>query len=181
VISATDTVIERNAARRKDLSERDLRINPDLKALVLTCADHRVDPAHVLGLDLGEAVVLRNPGGRVTPAFMQNLAVLAVIASIEGLERGFELIVMHHTDCGITRLDSPDYAAMMASYFGINEDAIPTKHLADPREAVRADLDALRDNPFVPPTLIASGVVYDVGSGSAEIVSPAAPLGTSGS
>jgi carbonic anhydrase len=177
-MSATDTVIERNAARSKELSERQFTITPDLKALVLTCADHRVDPAHVLGLELGEAVVLRNPGGRVTPAFMQNLAVLAMVAAVEGLEPGFELIVMHHTDCGITRLDSPDYAAMIASYFGIDEDAIPTRHLADPREAVRADLAALRANPSIPPTLIASGVVYDVASGSAEIVCPPAPLGT---
>jgi carbonic anhydrase len=177
-MSATDTVLERNAARSESLGERNFTTSPDLRALVLTCADHRVDPAHVLGLDLGEAVVLRNPGGRVTPAFIQNLAVLAVVASIEGLEPGFELIVMHHTDCGITRLDSPDHVAMMASYFGIDEDAIPAKHLADPREAVRADLDALRDNPLIPPTLIASGVVYDVGSGRAEIVCPPAPLGT---
>jgi carbonic anhydrase len=177
-MSATDTVIERNAARSKDLGERHFTITPDLKALVLTCADHRVDPAHVLGLDLGEAVVLRNPGGRVTPAFMQNLAVLAVVGASYGLEPGFELIVMHHTDCGIKRLDSPDYAGMIAAYFGIDEHTIPTKHLSDPHAAVRADLDALRANPLMPPTLIASGVVYDIASGSAEIVCPPAPLGT---
>jgi carbonic anhydrase len=173
-------MVERNAARSEELSERQFTISPDLRALVLTCADHRVDPAHVLGLELGEAVVLRNPGGRVTPALMQNLAVLAMVGAIEGLEPGFELVVMHHTDCGITRLDSPEYAAMIASYFGIDEDAVPGKHLSDPREAVRADLDALRANPLMPPTLIASGVVYDIASGAIEIVCPPAPLGTAG-
>jgi carbonic anhydrase len=176
-MSATETIIERNAARSRALSERRFTVSPDLKALVLTCADHRVDPAHVLGLELGEAVVLRNPGGRVTPAFVQNLAVLAAVASIEGLEPGFELVVMHHSDCGITRLDSPQCAALMASYFGIDEDALPAKHLSDPREAVRADLDALRANPLMPPTLIVSGVVYDVDSGSAEVICPPVPLG----
>jgi carbonic anhydrase len=179
-MSATDTVLERNAARSKELGERHLTISPDLRAIILACADHRVDPAHVLGLDLGEAVVLRNPGARVTPAFMQNLAVLAVVGSTYGLEPGFELIVMHHTDCGLKRLDSPDYAAMMAGYFGVDEDAIPEKHLAEPRAAVQADLDALRANPLMPPTLIASGVVYDIASGSVEVVCPPAPLGAGG-
>jgi carbonic anhydrase len=179
-MSATDTVLERNAARSEDLRERNLTISPDLRAIVLTCADHRVDPAHVLGLDLGEAVVLRNPGGRVTPAFVQNIAVLAVVGATYGLEPGFELIVMHHTDCGIKRLDSPEYSAMVASYFGVEEDAIAAKHLTDPRAAVRADLDELRANPLIPPTLIVSGIVYDIESGNAEVVCPAAPLGTGG-
>jgi carbonic anhydrase len=176
-MSATQTVLQRNADLSEQLGERTFTITPDLKALVLTCADHRVDPAHVLGLDLGEAVVLRNPGGRVTPALVQNLAVLAVVAAVEGLEPGFELIVMHHTDCGITRLDTPDYAPMVASYFGIEEDAVASKHLSDPTEAVRADLEALRSNPLMPPTLVASGIVYDIETGLVEVVCPPQPLG----
>src|SRR5262249_31626833 len=96
-VSVTETVLERNIELSGELSERHLTLTPDLKVLVLTCADHRVDPAHVLGLDLGEAVVLRNPGGRVNPAFIQSLGVLRGVANVEGLEPAFELIVMHHT------------------------------------------------------------------------------------
>lgn len=107
-VSATDTLVARNAALSTALSGRPLTLTPDLRAVVLACADHRVDPAQVLGLELGEAVVLRNPGGRVTPAFISELAVLATVAQLEGLETGFELIIVHHTDCGLTRLDGPE-------------------------------------------------------------------------
>jgi carbonic anhydrase len=179
-VSVTETVLERNAERSDELSERQLTITPDLKVLVLTCADHRVDPAHVLGLDLGEAVVLRNPGGRVNPAFIQNLAVLRSVAVAEGFEPGFELIVMHHTDCGLTRLGGPDHAAMLAAYFGVEEDAVKDKHLDDPRQAVREDIEALRANPFLPPALVVSGIVYDIDSGLAEVVCPPRALGSEG-
>jgi carbonic anhydrase len=176
-MSATETVLTRNAELSPRLRERSFTITPDLKAIVLTCADHRVDPAHVLGLDLGEAVVVRNPGGRVTHGFIQNLVVLAAVGAVERLDPGFELIVMHHTDCGLTRLDDPDHRAVIAGYFGVVDDAVPAKHLSDPREAVRADLQALRANPLIPGTLVASGLVYDVETGLVEIVSPPRALG----
>ncbi|MGA8744287.1 MAG: carbonic anhydrase [Solirubrobacterales bacterium] len=176
-MSATDRLLKRNADRTEDLSEKALTISPDLHALVLTCADHRVDPAYVLGVDLGEAVVLRNPGGRVTPSFIQNLAILAVVAAVEGLDPGFELIVMHHTDCGMSRLDGGEHAGLLAHYFGVEEEEIPVKHVSDPYKSVQADLEVLRSNPLIPPTLIASGIVYNIESGQAKMVCPPAPLG----
>jgi carbonic anhydrase len=176
-VSATETVIERNEGLSSELSEKHFTITPDLRVIVLTCADHRVDPAYVLGLELGEAVVVRNPGGRVNPAFIQNLAVLRSVAVAEGFEPGFELIVMHHTDCGLTRLDGPDYSGLMAAYMGTEEDALAEKHLGDPREAVRTDIEALRANPFLPPALVVSGIVYDLDSGLLEVVCPPRALG----
>jgi carbonic anhydrase len=172
-----DTLVKRNAARSTDLSERSFTLTPDLHTIVLTCGDHRVDPAHVLGLDLGEAAVLRNPGGRVTPAFISELAVLAAIAQIEELETGFELIIMHHTDCGLTRLDGPDQRGMMAYFLGVGEDEVADRHLTDPVEAARTDLELLRANPLIPRTLVASAIVYDIASGQVEVVCPPAPLG----
>jgi carbonic anhydrase len=176
-MSATDTLLLRNADRRDDLSEKEFTISPGLRALVLTCADHRVDPAYVLGVDLGEAVILRNPGGRVTPSFIQNLAILAVVAAVEGIEPGFELIVMHHTDCGLSRLNGPEHAGLLTYYFGVGEEEISGKHVTDPYMSVQTDLEVLRSNPLIPRTLIASGVVYDIDSGRANIVCRAAPLG----
>jgi carbonic anhydrase len=176
-LTATDRLLKRNAGLSEDLRAKSFTLTPDLKALVLTCADHRVDPAQVLGLELGEAVVLRNPGGRVTPAFISELAVLATVARIEGLETGFELILMHHTDCGLARLDGPEQRGLMAYFFGIDEDEVAAKHLTDPFESVRTDLELLRANPLIPRTLIASAVIYDVASGRAEVISPPAPLG----
>jgi carbonic anhydrase len=175
--SATGTLLERNAARSRNLGERFFTLTPGLHAIVLTCGDHRVDPAHVLGLELGEAAVLRNPGGRVTPALIGELAVLATIAQIEGLETGFELVIMHHTDCGMTRLDGPEQRGLMAYFFGVGEDEVAAKHLCNPSESVRTDLELLRANPLIPRTLIASALMYDVATGRVEVICPPAPLG----
>jgi carbonic anhydrase len=176
-ISATNTLLDRNAALSTDLGQRSFVLTPDLHALVLTCGDHRVDPAQVLGLGLGEAVVLRNPGGRVTPAFISELAVLATIAQLEGLEPGFELLIMHHTDCGLTRLDGREQRGLMAYFFGVSEDEVAAKHLTDPVESARTDLELLRANPLIPRTLVASAVVYDIETGRVDVVCPPAPLG----
>lgn len=175
-MSATDTVLERSTSRPKETTP--FTTTPALRALVLTCGDHRVDPAHVLGLKLGEAVVLRNPGGRVTPAFIQDLAILATIAFIEEIDPGFELIVMHHTDCGLSRLQSPDYSPMLAAFFGVAEDEVSSRHVAEPRAALRSDIDVLRANALIPPTLVVSGIVYDVETQKVEIICPPSPLGT---
>ncbi len=176
-MSATEMLLARNGERREDLGGRALGISPGLRALVLTCADHRVDPAHVLGVDLGEAVVLRNVGGRVTPDFIQNLAVLATVGAVEGLQTGFELLVMHHTDCGTSRLGGPEHAALLGAYFGVCEADVAGRHVTDPVASVRADIALLRAHPLLPRTLIASGVVYHVDSGRAEVICPARALG----
>ena len=72
---------------------------PALKTMVIGCADPRVDPAHVLGLANGDALVIRNIGGRYTPATLQTMATLRMIAQAEGAAPGpgFNLIVLQHT------------------------------------------------------------------------------------
>jgi carbonic anhydrase len=81
---------------------------PQVKAIIIGCADMRVDPAHVLGIQPGEAVVIRNIGGRITPGLLQELGLLGRIGEVAGKAPGgggeFHLIVLQHTDCGITRL-----------------------------------------------------------------------------
>ena len=84
------------------------RAMPNVKAIIIGCADMRVDPAHVLGIKPGEAIVLRNIGGRITPGLLEQLALLGrigeVAGEIAGGGREFHLVVLQHTDCGITRL-----------------------------------------------------------------------------
>ena len=108
---------------------------PALMTMVIGCADPRVDPAHVLGLANGEALVIRNIGGRYTPATLQTMATLRMIAQAEGAAPGpgFNLIVLQHTDCGITRLGGhPD---LLATTFGIDQADLPAKAVSDPRAA----------------------------------------------
>jgi len=149
-----------------------------LKAVIIGCADMRVDPAQVLGLKRGEAVVMRNIGGRVTPGLLEEVGLLGRIGEVAGTIPGggeeFHLIVLHHTDCGSTRLVGDP--AMLAHYFQIPESEVATKSVPDPRKSVAVDVAALRAIPALPGEWLISGLVYDVATGLVEVVVPAAPI-----
>ena len=119
---------------------------PNVKAIVIGCADMRVDPAHVLGIKPGEAVVIRNIGGRVTPGMLEQLALLGRIGEVAGEIPGgggeFHLIILQHTDCGMLRLAGAP--AMLAHYFQVPEADLKTKRLPTPARRL-------------PPTLPRSG------------------------
>ena len=157
-----------------------LRAMPNVKAIIIGCADMRVDPAHVLGIKPGEAVVLRNIGGRFTPGLLEQLALLGRIGQVAGETPGgggeFHLIVMQHTDCGVARLGGDP--AMLAHYFQIKEGELKTKAVTDPRAAVAVDVAALRAIPVLPGAWLISGLVCDVATGLVEVVVPPAPIRT---
>src|SRR5580692_9325076 len=154
------------------------RAMPSVKAIVIGCADMRVDPADILGIKPGEAVVIRNIGGRITPGLLEQMGLLGRIGEVAGEIPGgggeFHLIVLQHTDCGITRL--ADDPAMLAQYFRVPEVELKTKAVTDPRAAVAADVALLRAIPGLPDAWLLSGLVYDVATGRVEIVVPPAPI-----
>jgi carbonic anhydrase len=156
------------------------RALPKVKAIIIGCADMRVDPAHVLGTKQGEAVVLRNIGGRITPGLLEQLSLLGRIGEVAGEIPGgggeFHFIVLQHTDCGITRLAGDP--AMLAQYFQIQEGELKKKAVTDPRAAVAVDVAAFRAIPALPGAWLISGLVYDVATGLVEIVIPPAPIRT---
>jgi carbonic anhydrase len=153
---------------------------PNVKAVIIGCADMRVDPAHLFGLKPGEAVVLRNIGGRITPGLLEQLGLLGRIGQVAGEAPGgggeFHLIVLHHTDCGITRLTGDP--AMLSHYFQVEEEELKTKAVTDPRVAVAVDVGLLRAIPALPGEWLISGLVYDVATGLVEAVILPAPIRT---
>ncbi len=153
---------------------------PNVKAIIIGCADMRVDPADILGIKPGEAVVMRNIGGRITPGLLEQLGLLGRIGEVAGEIPGgggeFHIIVLHHTDCGITRLAGDP--AKLAHYFQIPEGELKTKAVTDPRAAVIVDVASLRAVPALPGEWLISGLVYDVATGLLEIVVPPAPIRT---
>src|SRR5580658_6592265 len=172
-----DSLLERNkdfAARQSVRGTRMpslTRALPNVRAIIIGCADMRVDPAHVLGIKPGEAVVIRNIGGRITPGLLEQLGLLGRIGEVAGETPGgggeFHIIVLHHTDCGITRLvGDPD---RLARYFQIPEAELKTKAVSDPRAAVAADVALLRAIPAFPSEWLISGLVYDVATGLVEV------------
>lgn len=159
-----DLLIERNSHRTEFLLAASRALVPTLRLIVITCADHRVDPAHVLGLGPSEAVVLRNPGGRVTSDILRSLMVLATVASVEDVSSGFDIVVMHHTDCGLSRLTDPEHEALIADFVGVDEATVKDLALDNPVAAVRYDVERLRSVVSGPDTTVA-GLIYDVESG----------------
>ena len=153
---------------------------PDVKALIITCADMRVDPAHILGVELGEAVVLRNIGGRITPGLIEQIGMLGRIGQVAGAAPGgggeFHIVILQHTDCGITRLAGDP--AMLSHFFQIPESEVAAKKVLDPRRAVAMDVATLRAITALPASWMISGINYDVKTGLAEVVVPPAPLRT---
>jgi carbonic anhydrase len=152
------------------------RALPNVKAIIIGCADMRVDPADILGIKPGEAVVMRNIGGRITPGLLEELGLLGRIGEVAGQVPGgggeFHIIVLQHTDCGITRLVGDP--AMLAHYFQIQEGELKQKAVSDARAAVAVDVALLRAIPALPTEWLISGLVYDVATGLVEVVAPPA-------
>lgn len=141
---------------------------PRLRVAVIACLDPRVDPAHVLGLELSEAIVIRNVGGRVTDEVVRELVFLGVLADtlMPGDGPLFEIAVMHHTQCGAGALADAGFRARYAERIGVEDpDALREGAVVDPVETVAADVARLRSAPQLAGRHPISGHVYDVTTG----------------
>jgi carbonic anhydrase len=172
-----DSLLKRNkdfAASQSAARELMPRALPNVKAVIIGCADMRADPAHVLGIKPGEAVVVRNIGGRITPGLLQELGMLGRIGEVAEATPGgggeFHLILMQHTNCGMTYLTGEP--AMLSHYFQIPEGEVKNKKTSDPRAAVAVDVALLRAIPGLPADWLISGLVYDVATGLVDVVVP---------
>jgi carbonic anhydrase len=148
---------------------------PAARVIVITCLDHRVDPAITLGLKLGDAPVLRNAGGRVTQPVIEEIAYLAFLGQrLAGgqLTDGsrVEVAVIHHTQCGTGFLADPAFRREASQATGVDEAALEASAVADPRATVRADVERLLASPLLPPGMGVSGHVYDIETGRVTTV-----------
>jgi carbonic anhydrase len=148
---------------------------PAAQVLIVACLDHRVDPAIVLGLRLGDAPVIRNAGGRVTPAVVDDLAFLAFLAGElsggqDARDTLFEVAVVHHTQCGTGFLADPAFRHRAAEATGLSEAALQASAVTDPHVTVAADVERLLASPMLSPKVSVSGHVYDVATGRVTTV-----------
>lgn len=169
-MDTVETLTQRNTQFAAHRFAAGLKMMPSLNTIIIGCVDPRVDPAHILGIDLGEVAVIRNIGGRVTATTLQELALLRKLTQARGsdLDQGWDLVVLQHTDCGIVRLQSQP--AMLADYLNINGESLAAWKVGDPTAAVELDIAALRAAPALPSGLRISGFVYDVTTGQIETV-----------
>ncbi|MDQ3937030.1 MAG: carbonic anhydrase [Actinomycetota bacterium] len=126
--------------------------------------DARIDPLRVLGLELGDAHVIRNAGGIVTDDEIRSLAISQRLLGTE------EVVLIHHTECGMLGLDDDDFRGTLREEAGEEPEWRPGG-FADLDEAVRDAIERVRSSPFLPHTGRVRGYVYDVQTGELREVS----------
>jgi carbonic anhydrase len=170
-----ETALERNRAFAAAGGHEGAVVLPKLRLFVITCLDPRVDPAHFLGLDLGDAIVVRNVGGRVTPEVINDVAFIGQLAE-NLLPAGplFEVAVIHHTQCGTAALADDIFRRRYAHRIGAEEADLREHAILHPAATVRSDVERLRSAPAISPRVTVSGHVYDVVTGLVQTIPPAA-------
>jgi carbonic anhydrase len=165
---------ERNRAFAAAGGHEGAVVFPTLGLFVVTCCDPRVDPAYFLGLRLSDAVVVRNVGGRVTPQVINDVAYIGQIAE-SAMADGplFEVMVIHHTQCGTGALADDSFRRRYAGRIGAEESTLRGYAVLDPAATVAHDVERLRSAPSISPRVTVSGHVYDVVTGLVETVAPA--------
>jgi carbonic anhydrase len=169
-----DKIIDRNRIfaatdRRRDVPA--LPFIPRQNLFIVTCIDCRVDPAHILGVEVGEALVERNIGGRVTPAVLRDIAYASYLVETKAPEGPyFEVAVIHHTRCGSALLDDDELRHGFAERVGVDERDLADTPVLDPARTVRADVERVLQAPEIPDAVRVSGHVYDVDTGRVTTV-----------
>jgi carbonic anhydrase len=131
---------------------------PARKLAVLACMDARLDPAKLLGLEEGDAHVIRNAGGVVSDDALRSLAISQNLLGTE------EIILIHHTDCGMLTFTDEEFADKLEDETGERPDW-PVHSFADLEGNVRESVERIKSSPFVPNTDDVRGFVYEVETG----------------
>jgi carbonic anhydrase len=173
-----DVALARNRAFAAAGGHEGAVVFPNLRLLVITCLDPRVDPAHFLGLGLSDAMVVRNVGGRVTPEVINDVAFIGQLSE-NLLPDGplFEVAVIHHTQCGTGALAEDSFRRRYAERTGANESDLREHAVLDPAATVTHDVELLRSASAIPPRITVSGHVYDVITGRVQTILPASSRG----
>jgi carbonic anhydrase len=169
-----DPALERNRSFAAAGGHEGAVVFPNLRLFVITCLDPRVDPAHFLGLGLGDAMVVRNVGGLVTREVINDVAYIGQVAE-SVLPDGplFEVAVIHHTQCGTGALADDTFRRRYAERIGVEESTLREHAVLDPAATVTRDVGRLRAAPAISARVTVSGHVYDVITGLVETVLPA--------
>ena len=157
-MSETETFLENNAAYAASFDKGNLPSRPGRKVAVLACMDARLDPARVLGLEEGDAHVIRNAGGVVSDDAIRSLAVSQHRLGTE------EIVIIQHTDCGMLAFDNEEFAEQLESETGIRPGwNAPAFEELD--AGVRDSIERIKASPFVPRSESVRGFVYEVETG----------------
>ena len=148
-----------NDAYASTFDKGDLPMPPARKVAVLTCMDARLHPAKFLGLELGDAHVIRNAGGRASEDAIRSLVIS------EQLLGTTTVVVIHHTDCGMLTFSNEDLRTKLQQELHANADHIDFLPFKNLEQSVRDDVATIKASPLIPKNIEVSGFIYDVHSG----------------
>lgn len=129
---------------------------PARRAAILTCMDARIHPEPLLGLEIGDAHVIRNAGGRASEDAIRSLILSSCVLGTR------EHLVIHHTDCGLLGLSNEELCARLAGDTGVDASHLDFLPFTDLVQSVRDDVARIREDPFIPADTVVTGYVYDI-------------------
>jgi carbonic anhydrase len=178
VTDSIETVLARNRAFAAAGGHQGAVVFPNLRLFVITCLDPRVEPAHFLALELSDAMVVRNVGGRVTPEVIRDVAFIGQLAE-NVVPDGplFEVAVIHHTQCGTAALADDTFRRLYAERVGADESTLRDRAILDPADSVARDVELLRSSSAISSRVAVSGYVYDVVTGLVQTIGSTARRG----
>jgi carbonic anhydrase len=135
---------------------------------VVTCMDSRISPLEMLGLQKGDAKILRNAGARVTDDVLRTLVLAVHLLEVN------RVMVVPHTDCRMTKVTDDEVHAQILTR-GVDTRSLEFRTISDQYEALRCDVQRIRSSPYLPPGLPVMGCIYDVSTGLLDVLVP--PLG----
>ena len=164
-MSVTDELVRNNESYASGFTKGDLPMPPGKRTTVVTCMDARLIPTRFLGLEEGDAHVIRNAGGRAQDALR------SIVISQRLLGTG-EVLVIHHTDCGMLTFKNEDLYAKVQQDLGADASDIDFLPFPDLEQSVRDDVQFLKDSPLIPDDVSVRGFVYDVKTGQVSEILP---------
>ena len=154
-----DELLATNERYAAGFDKGDLPLPPARQVAVLVCMDARIDPAKALGLAEGDVHVIRNAGGRASDDALRSLAISHELLGTR------EVVVVHHTDCGMLTFTNEQIRQRLHDRLGADASGIDFLPFGDLDQSVRDDVATIRSSPLVPNDVAVSGFVYDVRSG----------------
>ncbi len=165
-MSATDELLENAEKHAEGFDKGNLPMPPAKKVAIVACMDARVNPYPIFGLELGDAHVIRNAGGVVTDDEIRSLAISQRLLGTE------EIILIHHTDCGMLTFTDDEFKRSLQDETGIKP-AWAAEAFEDLEEDVRQSIARIQASPFVPNKDSVRGFVYEVETGRLREVTAA--------
>ncbi len=157
-MTATEQLLRNNEDYAESFSKGELPLPPSKKLAVVACMDARLDVHKILGLQEGDAHVIRNAGGVVTDDAIRSLTISQRLLGTK------EVILIHHTDCGMLTFRDDDVKQQVQEEVGIRPH-FAMEAFADLEEDVRQCIRRIQASPFIPNRDNVRGFVYDVTSG----------------